>query len=544
MDHPATEPRAAHPGWKVAAIVAGAVLAAGLVAGWRELWFLTDDAYISFRHAANHRHGWGYTWNPPPFAPVEGYSNFLWMVILEGIWVLSGRTPPQTANGLSLLFAAAAIVLAVRITARMRLSPALEPHRFALAVLVALSAVTSRTFLTWASSGLETALFGCLVMAWIDGLLDHGRTGARASLFRVSGAATAAALTRPDGLVLVAGTVAYLAWRGRGRLPAALPLLVVPAHLLWRRATYGSWVPNTYLAKQVGSWPRMGTLYAASYLFEQACWPLVALGFLALARFWRRPRLSAPVLVIGAVLAAHAAYFTFVVGGDHFEYRVYAHLVLPGALLLVALAARLQLSAPAALAALALNLLLALPIPWMHHAQTAALGKQTGEVPDWVPIAEAFPAVARPYVRAFDQLQHRLLEHLVCVRRHTHEAVWRRRLARFPDRDSGERVRWNERAVLPEWAVGVAGWMLPEVAIIDGYGLTDPVVARTPPTAQSLEFRRLAHDRRPPPGYFACFDPNVTITDRRVTVRPRPLGDQRIQDCQARAWPAAARVER
>jgi len=49
-----------------AVLVLLAVLA---YAGWREFWFLTDDAYITFRYISNHVRGWGYTWNPPPFLP-------------------------------------------------------------------------------------------------------------------------------------------------------------------------------------------------------------------------------------------------------------------------------------------------------------------------------------------------------------------------------------------------------------------------------------------------------------------------------------------
>jgi arabinofuranosyltransferase len=43
-----------------------------LVVGWKLFWFLTDDAFITFRYASNSILGHGYTWNPPPFRPVEG----------------------------------------------------------------------------------------------------------------------------------------------------------------------------------------------------------------------------------------------------------------------------------------------------------------------------------------------------------------------------------------------------------------------------------------------------------------------------------------
>jgi arabinofuranosyltransferase len=59
------------------------------------LWFLTDDAYISFRYVSNSLLGRGSVWNPPPFRPVEGHSNLLWMLLLEAVWRVVGVAPPQ-----------------------------------------------------------------------------------------------------------------------------------------------------------------------------------------------------------------------------------------------------------------------------------------------------------------------------------------------------------------------------------------------------------------------------------------------------------------
>ncbi len=55
--------------------------------------------------------------------------------------------------------------------------------------------------------------------------------------------------------------------------------------------------------------------------------------------------------------------------------------------------------------------------------------------------------------------------------------------------------------------------------------------------------RRMAHERTPPPGYVAAFDPNVTVAAGVVTVRPRavPLTADRIRAIEAE-W--RAKVER
>ena len=44
-------------------------------------WFLADDAFISFRFARNLALGHGLRYNLGAHVPVEGYSNFLWVII-------------------------------------------------------------------------------------------------------------------------------------------------------------------------------------------------------------------------------------------------------------------------------------------------------------------------------------------------------------------------------------------------------------------------------------------------------------------------------
>lgn len=51
--------------------------------------------------------------------------------------------------------------------------------------------------------------------------------------------------------------------------------------------------------------------------------------------------------------------------------------------------------------------------------------------------------------------------------------------------------------------------MFPKVSIIDGYGLYEYVIARTP--AKSSGERENAHDRFAPHAYVASFLPNVSV---------------------------------
>ena len=54
-------------------------------------WYFTvDDAFISFRYAENVTQGHGLTFNPGE--RVEGYTNFLWVLILAFFHVLGADT--------------------------------------------------------------------------------------------------------------------------------------------------------------------------------------------------------------------------------------------------------------------------------------------------------------------------------------------------------------------------------------------------------------------------------------------------------------------
>jgi arabinofuranosyltransferase len=148
-------------------ILLGCAALLALYAGWRLFWFLTDDAYIAFRYVSNSMLGHGYVWNPPPFRPVEGYTSFLWILLLDGVWRLTGQPPPVTANVLALLLAAGTLLLGGLMILRLDLPPQLRRNRVALLGVVLLGVLSNRTFLAWASSGMETALFNFCLTLWI-----------------------------------------------------------------------------------------------------------------------------------------------------------------------------------------------------------------------------------------------------------------------------------------------------------------------------------------------------------------------------------------
>lgn len=554
---PAAPPREVRRGGRVAIAVLAAAAVVAVFVGWRTFHFLTDDAYIAFRYIANARDGYGLVWNPPPFLPVEGYTSFLWVILLKTVWQLTGVEPPAAANALSLAFGYATLAIGWLLTRRMQLPPAVARARDALAVLVFAGTVTNRTFLAWLSSGLETSLFNFLLTWWLFEALT--RPPRRSSLWpvRLATAGALAALARPDGLLAAAGS-AWLLFRdarrrsGRGAaihpvLAGAAPLAFVPLHLLWRRALYGEWLPNTYYAKVEGAWPASGLRYAACFVLENGTWVWCLLASALLIKTvldrgrgeGERRRLGSHHLVPCGVLAISFAYYTLVVGGDHFEYRVLSHLVLLSLLSAAWLAARVFPRPAAAVAAVALFVLASLPIPWVHWWETRNLITRESTHVLVKPIAASFPPPLRAVVERWDRWQAWLIRHHVGMRHQEHQVFHRFMIAQLPSREMGSRLPWlPDRPVIAESTVGVLGWTLPHVAVIDRFGLNDRVIARSPP-ARPAESRLMAHDRLAPPGYVECFRPNVRIVGiRQLTIRPRaqPLTDDDIRACESRAW--------
>jgi arabinofuranosyltransferase len=540
-------------------VLAGIFLcaAAALLLGWRLFWFLTDDAYISFRYVSNSLLGHGYVWNAPPFRPVQGYTSFLWVVLLDVTWRVSGVPPPVSANILSLLFSGGTLALTSAMVLRVTAGTPFHAARAGFLALALLGILSNRTFLTWTSSGLETALFDFLLVLWV--FLCLFRSPARLSWYWSLGATTLLlSLARPDGLIFAAAAIVLAGvnagWRaaeGRGVIRAVVgmsPLLGIPALLVWQRLTYGSWMPNTYAAKVVSAWPGSGVRYAMSFVMEYALWVVLLVAAAAAARRLGEMvrslrtgelgeawfvRHAPPMFVVGA-LGLHFLYYTLVVGGDHFEYRVYTHLIALLPVGLIRALAGLRMPVRPALSVMALSVVLSWPIPWVHFGLTRHLDTRAATYKLFRPVAPAFPPIVRWYPAGFDRLQRWLIRHWVCVRHQEHKVFWQTQTARYPPREEQRSIPEERYPVFTTDSVGMPGWVFPHMAILDRKGLNDLVIARG--RVRPTRRRQMAHERRPPPGYIECFEPNIHVTGGQVVAvrRKKPLTADDIRACETR----------
>ena len=171
-----------------------------LQAWWVRSWVL-DDAFIFFRYAENWALGHGPVYNAGAEA-VEGYTSFLWVVLLDFVWSITGLPPPVAANRLGLLFGFRSLCVTARMVWLLPLDARLSRYRVALLATVLAGVVTNATFLTWTSSGLETSLFNFLLLGWVFSALFLQR-GSPGWTFGLTASAALLVLTRPEGLLMV-----------------------------------------------------------------------------------------------------------------------------------------------------------------------------------------------------------------------------------------------------------------------------------------------------------------------------------------------------
>ena len=242
------------------------LLHSALFAAW-----VVDDAGISYAYARNLAFGHGLVAQPGA-APVEGYSNFLWVVLLAPFFALRLFHPIITPKVISVLIVLGTFVLVDRALRVYRESSRLVTF------LVLTSLALNTTFVVWTVSGLETALYVLLIFLLffecLKAVVSHSFTPRTAILCGIISGAIA--MTRPEGcLYLVAYPLVWCiglssprdALRRRALAnPALFALVFLAAYggfLLFRVLYFHDLFPNAYYAKGgpgVRDWFTVGLL--------------------------------------------------------------------------------------------------------------------------------------------------------------------------------------------------------------------------------------------------------------------------------------------
>lgn len=210
------------------------------------LRWVAEDAYISFRFSRNLADGYGLVFNPG-MARVDGYTNFLWVLIGAAFELL--HVPPFMAiHGLTVAASVATLLVVWRVAQRdLGLSEGAASSALALLAL-------SPPFAKWATSGMETSAFTLVFFLAATGFAFADGVG----LGWAAAAALALSLLRAEAIlwvVVLVGLGCAVRWReGRPLAPLlwAAGVGVLPAWtawFVWRTWYYGALIPNTVVAK-------------------------------------------------------------------------------------------------------------------------------------------------------------------------------------------------------------------------------------------------------------------------------------------------------
>ena len=218
--------------------ITGALLL--FLAGTHTYWFYTvEDAYISFRYCDHMLEGKGLVFNPGD--RVEGYTNFLWILLMALPRSFLNFPFAAKITGLVMGLLLLSILIFTTVDKKSdKLSGALAAFIVAVCPGVQM----------WAVAGLETILFTlCLVTA----IYFHEKNNSLGRFFCgvCFGLST---LTRPEGILfftLFAITVFFI-FRSHPQnwleYLGGYALVFLP-HIFFRYIYYQAWAPNTFWVK-------------------------------------------------------------------------------------------------------------------------------------------------------------------------------------------------------------------------------------------------------------------------------------------------------
>jgi arabinofuranosyltransferase len=298
---------------------------------WQFRW-ICDDAYISFRYSRNLVDGFGLRYNPTD-APIEGYSNLLWVLVMAAVESAGFGMALASQWGSS-----ACAFLLMWFVVRDGTSQSSAP--LWQVILAPLVLATLPPLALWATSGLATMPMVCAVFgAWFFLVSDpercRWRWAALASIFGV--------LLRADailflGVVHFSALIAAMVARNRHlirgtMLSATVAVATFAGQTLFRVMYHGDWMPNTARVKTGVSEMALerGFNYDAVFLMSYLAIPVALLVALVLpGRGSGARRLSA-----WSVVLATLAYCVYV-GGDYMPMGRMLVLMLPFVAVLLA----------------------------------------------------------------------------------------------------------------------------------------------------------------------------------------------------------------
>ena len=275
--------------------------------------WVCDDAFISFRYAKNFINGHGLVWNIGEQPPVEGYSNFLWIIVIS-LFMKVGFEPVTVSKALGIFFGFCCILVSYFFSEIIF-------HRKSFFNLIAPVMMAScMPFAFWSTGGLETQMLAFFILAAVTVYLyeiKHDNSTPRSAILFLL-----VSLTRADGILIFAITCLHYVfhlWITRKRLFTSRNLIwfltfmiVYVLYFYGRFNYYGFIFPNTYYAKTGGGINQLlrGIRYLTTFMLSVKWSFLIVLDLVYLFKPFR----STIVYLLMLVLAS--TVYIVSVGGD------------------------------------------------------------------------------------------------------------------------------------------------------------------------------------------------------------------------------------
>ncbi len=241
--------------------------------------FIADDAYITFRYAENLASGLGFVYNAGERILGTTTPLFTFLIAIGKLFGLSSVT---TALIVSLVASGFTAAMLYRLACQLR-------FRW-LAFLPPLVYALWPRSLPAEISGMETALF----TAFITAAFYYQRQ--RYDVYAI-GMATLAAVTRPEGLLLLGILGLHNLWRQRDRFGSYVVVvgMILLPWLVFAILYFGSPIPNSIPAKlalysQFGKMELVGQFLYTTGLHSPFGWGLVLLSMLGAWWLWKTQR--------------------------------------------------------------------------------------------------------------------------------------------------------------------------------------------------------------------------------------------------------------
>jgi len=288
------------------------------VIGGERYWWLDDDAMISMRYAHNLARGEGLVWNVGEH--IEGYTNFLWTIIMSAVHLL-----PASIAKMSLIVLLINLGLAIAaIPLIRRIVNALGGDTKVLAASLFFF-VLNENIVFWTTSGFETMLLTLLLLLSIERIIADQRKGQQRLLTYLI--ITTMSLVRADAIVFTLLCFLLSLYLNKWNLKVvklfSVALIIPAAHLTFRYFYYGDILPNTAYLKAM-KWH--GKYLAGSeYLFGfiLTFLPIIGLAFWGAIKAGKKHWYG----MLG-LISLYAVYIASV-GGDVFKHYRFFVPILP-----------------------------------------------------------------------------------------------------------------------------------------------------------------------------------------------------------------------